>query len=304
MSWWCLLGANCFCSVKICLILVDCLSLGICPVCTFTFLPCRRKLEQSIGLKLFHSGRAKRGNFRIGFLQFLNNTKFTSIGLKGTAGSYHPPVCIVFFMLFWLVKFQTSDGTAKQMRHRGSIGGHEITFEPALFVCGHLQKRSKNCLIHCSTILIYLSAPTLLGFQTVVTDVFIVPFLLLALRVLSCFLLFSSASFFLFYLFHCYFIAISLLFHTISIPFYPFLSKFLCLWVVLGSRPSCPGWSRLGPRLRPMQKPSLAATCSPWPSPGTTPRRSPQNAPIQQYQVPGDGTRWMKCLRLLEIAWD
>ena len=28
-----MLGANCFCSVKICLILVDCLSLGICPVC-------------------------------------------------------------------------------------------------------------------------------------------------------------------------------------------------------------------------------------------------------------------------------
>ena len=92
---------------------------------------------------------------------------------------------------------------------------------------------------------------------------FIMSFSLLALCVLSCFLL----VFFLFRLIICsYILAI---FSTIPIYFY------LSLLVVLlspGSRPNCQGWSRLGPRLRPMQRPSLAAPCSPWPSPGTTTR--------------------------------
>jgi hypothetical protein len=82
---------------------------------------------------------------------------------------------------------------------------------------------------------------------------FIVSFSLLALCVLSCFLL-------VFFIYSSYMFYYS----------YLFLLIFFVVLLSLGSRPNCQGWSRLGPRLRPMQRPSLAAPCSPWPSPGTT----------------------------------
>lgn len=95
---------------------------------------------------------------------FLKNTKVYK-GLRGTAGSYHPHVCIV--------KFQT----CVNLLTAGTSGADEISGNPS---ASHELTKSTNLfdILVTAILIIYLSPPTLLRnrFHLAVTDVLLCPF--------------------------------------------------------------------------------------------------------------------------------